>query len=569
MIKFNNITYKNFLSTGDQPISIQLDRSPTTLIAGTNGSGKSTILDVIFFALFGKAFRNISKPRIVNSINNGHLEVVLDFTIGKKKYKIVRGMKPNKFEIYENDKLIDQDAASRDYQKYLEDSILGGLNEKVFKQVVVIGSADYTPFMQLRANDRREVIEELLDITIFSQMLDIAKERMSILRSELQDLDYAIDLSSEKIKLHEEVSQRAKTDNADKKKLLNEQIDEQKQKIEACNNKIKEIQPVLVQLREKSKGYDLVSKSLEDLQSLSRDLNSTRNSHKKKLTFFTNNDKCPTCLQDITQQYKDKLKNLSKEKIDELSSAVDRVEEQVEKKLGYLEKFEKINDAINKSVKQIEDQQSQIRLHTQLIERIKQDIEGLEVKKPNEKITKLRKENKQLIDDRQKKLDEQQYYTVAAGMLKDGGIKTKIIRQYIPLMNKIINDYLVRFGLPIEFTLDENFTEVIKSRHRDSFQYNNFSEGEKQRIDTALLLAWRQIARAKNTTNTNLLIMDETFDSSLDAGATEELLNMLLEMDKNTNIFIISHKQDLSDKLRSHIEFEKQGNFTCVKKQPD
>ena len=571
MVIFQTLKYKNFLSTGNQFIEIKLNKSSTTLIAGTNGAGKSTILDAIFFALFNKPFRNIKKPQLVNSINERDLEVVLDFSIGKKEYKIIRGMRPKKFEIYENGTLVNQDADARDYQKFLEENILGGLNEKVFKQVVVIGSADYSPFMQLRAADRREVIEELLDITIFSEMLIIAKERLGVLKQQLMEMDYSIDLSNEKIKLREEVSAKHKEESKAKIKELQDKIDSEKEKIEKIKSVITDLEDKKSQLSEKYKGNDILRKSISDLQKLLSDLQSTKKSHSNKIAFFDGNDECPTCQQDIEKEHKEKLVSFSQSKLDDVDGAIERLKTELTKKEAFLDKFEKIQKTIQKYENKIYENNTDIKSSERYINRMQSEISSLEAPKEDHKetISTLRKEHKTLTDKRKSKLDEQAYYNVASGMLKDGGIKTKIIRQYVPLMNKIINDYLVRFGLPIEFTLDENFNEVIKSRYRDGFQYNNFSEGEKQRIDTALLLAWRQIAKAKNTTNTNLLIMDETFDSSLDGTATEELLNILLEMDKHTNIFIISHKQDLSDKLRSHIEFEKHGNFTRIKSQPD
>ena len=570
MIIFERVSSKNFFSVGNQPVEILLNKSPTTLIVGHNGSGKSsTILDSIYFGLFGKPFRNINKPNVVNSLNGGDCVVEIDFTINNKKYRVIRGMKPNKFEIYENNKLIDQDAATRDYQKYLEENILGGLNERVFKQVVVIGSADYKPFMQLPAAQRREVIEELLDIKIFSQMLDIAKEKMSIIKESLREIDYNIELSQEKINIQKENRKKQKEENLAKKTQLQEKISIEQKNIEEYNSKIKESQIRKEDYIQKLSGQELVEKSIKDLNNLLNNLRNTLKTNKSTVDFFHDKDSCPTCKQNIAKEHKECIVKSSQDKIKEVQDAISRVDNELDKKQKYMDAFDKIQAAINKIDKIIYQFQSDISSSQKYITALQNEISDLSNSKIQSDSADVLKDLEQshvvLKNRRIELMEDRQYYEVASSMLKDGGIKTKIIRQYIPIMNKIINEYLVRFGLPIEFTLDEQFNEVIKSRYRDGFQYNNFSEGEKQRIDTALLLAWRTIAKSKNTTNTNLLIMDETFDSSLDAGATEELLNILLEMDKHTNIFIISHKSDLSDKLRSQIEFEKSGNFTRIK----
>ena len=348
MVIFQTLKYKNFLSTGNQFIEIKLNKSSTTLIAGTNGAGKSTILDAIFFALFNKPFRNIKKPQLVNSINERDLEVVLDFSIGKKEYKIIRGMRPKKFEIYENGTLVNQDADARDYQKFLEENILGGLNEKVFKQVVVIGSADYSPFMQLRAADRREVIEELLDITIFSEMLIIAKERLGVLKQQLMEMDYSIDLSNEKIKLREEVSAKHKEESKAKIKELQDKIDSEKEKIEKIKSVITDLEDKKSQLSEKYKGNDILRKSISDLQKLLSDLQSTKKSHSNKIAFFDGNDECPTCQQDIEKEHKEKLVSFSQSKLDDVDGAIERLKTELTKKEAFLDKFEKIQKTIQK-----------------------------------------------------------------------------------------------------------------------------------------------------------------------------------------------------------------------------
>lgn len=569
MILFKSVSCRNFFSVGNTPIKILLNRSQTTLVAGANGSGKSsTILDSINFALFGKPFRNINKPAVINSINQGDCVVEIDFQIGSKEYKVIRGMKPTIFEIYENGKMINQDAAARDYQAYLEENILCGLNEKVFKQVVVIGSADYKPFMQLPAASRREVIEELLDIKIFSQMLTLAKEKIVNLRDTLKTIDYDIELQQEKINIQKENKKRLKEQAKEKKESLLVKITEEETVIESIKAKIADAQKRKEELVAKSAGHKLLIKSIADIQSLSSGLNSAKNNAQNTLKFFNENDDCPTCHQGIPHAHKETIVGQSNKKLEELVDGIKRVEVELEKKNHNLSIFDKIVKMITKLEKEIYQWQSDISSHQKYINALNGEIADLNSNKAivsADDTLKDHEDNLLVIKNRRLELiEERQYYELASDMLKDGGIKTKIIKQYVPIMNKIINDYLVRFELPIEFTLNGQFEETIKSRYRDSFQYNNFSEGEKQRIDTALLLAWRQIARAKNTTNCNILIMDETFDSSLDSSATEELLNILLEMDKNTNIFIMSHKSDLGDKLRSTITFEKHNNFTRI-----
>lgn len=571
MIIFKSVQSKNFFSVGNQPIKILLNKSPTTLVAGANGSGKSsTLLDAIYFSLFGKPFRNINKPSVINSINQGDCIVTLEFQIGQKEYKIIRGLKPNIFEIYENGTMINQDAASRDYQQYLEDSILGGLNERVFKQVVIMGSADYKPFMGLPAAQRREVIEELLDIKIFSEMLTIAKEKLSVIKESLKELDYKVELIQDKIQIQQNNKLSLAQAAQDKKKELEEKIIIHEIEITKLQQTVKELSAKKVEAQGKIIGHDILTKTIKDLDDLNRGLCSKHRDTKKTLDFFQSNDDCPTCKQHIVEEYKNKIITENSSKHEELSNAIERVTVEMEKKRGIMLIFERMQKNISKLDTDIYKLNLDISSNQKYITNLQKDISNLHNDKAivdaDDVLKQHEDELSNLKDMRIKTLEDRQYLEIVSEMLKDGGIKTKIIKQYIPIMNKIINDYLVRFALPIEFNLDDQFNEVIKSRFRDSFQYNNFSEGEKQRIDTALLLAWRQLARNKNTTNCNILIMDETFDSSLDLSATEELLNILLEMDKNTNIFIVSHKQDLGDKLRSTITFAKQGNFTKIAK---
>lgn len=569
MIRFESVSCRNFFSVGNIPITIQLDKSPTTLITGSNGSGKSScILDSVYFALFGKPFRSVNIPQVINSISGGDCVVELKFSTGGKKYLVRRGLKPKIFEIYENDKLVDQDAAARDYQKHLENTILGGVNETVFKQIVVIGSADYRPFMQLPAAARREVIEELLDIKIFSHMMDIVKQKLVLIKESLKDYDYKIELAKEKLDLQLENRKKVREQNKNKKETLLEAIKKEDEEIEKIQTHIQDLlksKEDLVKQCERISEFE--NKSTESKNSIIK-LNSNIESLEKTLKFFSINDVCPTCQQGIPHTHKESIVNTTKQSKQNFLDFVSEEKQKLDKISKILDIMQKVQLKVNNIDKAIYKHQMEISSRQKYIKNVKKEIEDIQINLPVEDSTKeLEKIFLDLKEQRISVIEEREYYEAISGLLKDGGIKTRIIRQYIPLMNKIINEYLIRFGLPIEFTLDEQFNEVIKSRYRDAFKYNSFSEGEKQRIDLSLLLAWRYIAKSKNTTNTNLLILDETFDSSLDTAATEELLNVLLSQDKGTNIFIISHKNDLSDKLRSQIIFEKHNNYTRIAKE--
>mgnify|MGYP001608291203 CR=1 FL=1 len=576
MIKISKVRYKNFLSTGNQFTEISLDKSPTTLIMGKNGSGKSTILDAIYFGLFGKPFRNINKPNLVNSINRADLSVELFFEISAKQYKIVRGLRPATFEIYCDGVLINQDSATRDYQAHLEENILNGLNERVFKQVIVIGSADYKPFMQLSASARREVIEELLDIKNFSQMMVLVKEKLSIQKDMLKDIDFSVELLTEKIQLHNQHVEAEIKKTESRIQDIDIQIDGLKIEIKESEDKLLDYKEKIQKADDILLGSGLVQTSYDLVISKQKELALQKKIILETKTFFEKHDSCQTCKQNITETHKDSVLTGILQNLQDIEFSEKTNQEVIDSKRVFLDKFEKmqkIKTVLLKSVFSEENNITTKRKYISYLETDKNKILHEVLKDSNnelESVIDLKALEKELENHKNRRktfLEEREYLEAVANMLKDGGIKTKIIKQYVPVMNKIINEYLIRFGLPIEFTLDEQFNEVIKSRYRDGFQYNNFSEGEKQRIDMALLLAWRHLAKSKNTANTNLLILDETFDSSLDATATEELLNILLEMDRSqSNIFIISHKQDLSDKLRSTIEFEKPGNFSIMKR---
>ena len=518
--------------------------------------------------MFGKPFRSVNIPQVVNTISGGDCVVEVTFTVGNKNYLVKRGIRPKIFEIYENGKLIQQDAAARDYQQYLETSVLGGINETVFKQIIVIGSADYRPFMQLTSAMRREVIEELLDIKIFSQMGDIVKSRLSAMKEDLKSLDYSIELTKDKLDIQIQNRKRIREENKNKKEKLLEKYDLESKELQQLKDSKLHVLEEKNTLLESLANYDkLTSDKLLGDKLLYKLKVSTENIE-KSVSFYKENDTCPECKQAITEDHKHIMLSSAVEESDKLKKSMQALVEKISGLDTQILDMKKIKDLISDKDKQILKYASDIATREKYLKSIKKEIDEITINAPVEDtIKELENYFHDLKLRRISVMEERQYLEAIAGMLKDGGIKTKIIKQYIPVMNKIINEYLNRFALPIEFTLDEQFNEVIKSRYRDTFRYNSFSEGEKQRIDMALLLAWRQIAKSKNTTNTNLLILDETFDSSLDTTATEELLNILLSQDKNTNIFIISHKNDLSDKLRSQITFEKHNNYTRIAKE--
>ena len=567
MIHFSYVRWRNFLSTGNTFTEIQLDRNPTTLIIGENGAGKSTVLDALCFSLFGKPFRMISKSQMVNSVNNSSTVVEVEFSIGSRKYKVVRGIKPNKFEIYQNDILMNQNANARDYQKILEQQILG-LNYRSFTQVVILGSSTFVPFMQLKARHRREVVEEILDIQIFSTMNMLLKNKIKIILDDIREADHQYELMESKISLQENHIKDMK-ENKDK-------IIEQKQKIiEENKNELLNRKTLLKNLRDTNRyllesllGENEVIEKKNKLGTLKHSITEKQSRAENMIKFFEENDDCPTCEQHIDEEFKckaidDKLKE-SREltiglgKLAEETAAVD------DKIIMYKNITKKMRDnevliaQTNASILELEKYNTKIQTELDELNKDKTgsyDIEKLETFKSN-----LEKVSKHKSKLRENKL----YAETSKIMLQDTGIKTKIIKQYLPIMNKLINKYLTSMEFYVNFTLDENFEETIKSRYRDEFTYASFSEGEKMRIDLALLFTWRAIAKMKNSVNTNLLMLDEIFDSSLDGTGTDEFLKILNTL-SGENVFVISHKQDaLADKFRSTLKFEKVKNFSHV-----
>lgn len=568
MIKFKNIRWRNFLSTGAQQTEIYFDRSPTTLIVGENGAGKSTILDALCFTLFGKPFRNINKPQLVNSINGKNCSAEVEFSIGTKQYKIVRGIKPNVFEIYLNGELLNQDAATRDYQKYLEEHVIK-LNYKSFTQIVILGSASFTPFMQLPAAHRREVIEDLLDIKIFSVMNDVLKDKIGDVKSKIQELENDIEVGKTKVKLQQEY---IKTLESDKQKIIedvrkrileaNEEITTLAASVEAKQNEEDDLKALIVDAGEKRKlrlDVDVILKKIAE---------KIRN-QEKNIEFYNDHDTCPTCSQLLDETLKKTAITEHSCKITELKTATEDLTQQLSDIEKRLDEITEVEDRISDCKSKIIELNTKIIASQNYIAKLQQDLDSSageqgNIEEEKNKLKALAKEVIKASEDKSKLDEEKHYYDVAGILLKDTGIKTRVIKQYLPVINKLVNKYLQAMDFFVSFELDEAFNEKIKSRHRDEFSYASFSEGEKARIDISILLAFRSIAKMKNTANTNLLIMDEVFDSSLDINGADFVMNLLNTIGDGTNTFVISHKDSLFDKFRSVIRFEKKNNFSVM-----
>jgi DNA repair exonuclease SbcCD ATPase subunit len=567
LIKFKTVRWKNFLSTGNTFTEIELTRNPSTLIIGENGSGKSTILDALCFGLFGKPFRTINKPQLINSINGSGLLVEVEFTVGSRNYKVVRGIKPNVFEIYNNNKPLNQEANVRDYQKILEQQILK-LNYQSFTQVVILGSSTFIPFMQLKARHRREVVEEILDIQIFSLMNMLLKIKLKDLQEELVSTDNRYELITEKISLQENYIDDLKKN---KDKLINtkkESIENNTNVIQSRTSEREELENANVTFLEQIKDQQQVEQKETKLKDFRATLAEKHKSHSSMLDFFDNNADCPTCQQHIDEMFKEEMTSQQKQEVKKYQIGMDKMKSELTSTKQRLEEIKEVADKIR------DNQLSIAQLNTSIIElekfntKLETEIESFNgggiSKSDTDKLKNLKDEHKKIDGERQSAKEERNYVEAAKIMLQDTGIKTKIIKQYLPIMNKLINKYLTSMEFYINFTLNENFEETIKSRYRDEFTYASFSEGEKMRIDLALLFTWRAIAKMKNSTNTNLLVLDEIFDSSLDNTGTDEFLKILNTL-AGENVFVISHKQDvLVDKFRSTIKFEKVKNFSHV-----
>lgn len=570
MIKFKTIRWRNFLSTGAQFTEVKLDKSPTTLIVGENGAGKSTILDAICYALFNKPFRNINKPQLINSINQKQMGVEIEFDIGTKRYKIIRGAKPNVFEIYLNDELLNQDAASRDYQKYLEEHVLK-LNYKSFTQIVILGSASFTPFMQLSAAVRREVIEDLLDIKIFSTMNEVLKSKYTDIRTKITEIETSIEIGKQKVKLQQDY---IKTLEEDKQK----KVDDVQKRILETNEEIAKLTADVQAQQELVTGYQSsISDSSEkrtkyaEMGQLLKKLTSRIKAQEEHIHFYHDHDVCPTCNQGLDEELKQTAVQTHSNKITEIETAITTLNEQLEVTQTRLDEITDIETKISECKTTIIELNSKIIAGQQYIQKLNAELNSETTERGNieeEKaaLKSLAKEVVELSNQKSSLVEERHYLDVAGILLKDTGIKTKVIKQYLPVINKLVNKYLQAMDFFVSFELDEAFNEKIKSRHRDEFSYASFSEGEKAKIDLALLFAWRSIARMKNSASTNLLLLDEVFDGSLDINGTDFVMTILNTIGEDNNIFIISHKDALFDKFRSVVRFEKHQNFSRIAK---
>ena len=566
-INFKRVRYKNILSTGNTFTTIEMDESPTTLISGTNGSGKSTLLDAIVFGLYGKPFRKINKPQLVNSINQKGMVVEIEFTVSGHEYFIRRGIKPAVFEIMKNGELIDQDAAKRDYQTYLEQNILG-INYKSFNQIVVLGSATYVPFMELPAQARREIIEDLLDIQVFSTMGLLAKERLSNNKDAINENSYQVEIVESNIALTE--------DNNDKiRKIRETEVEKIRDKMTAHINSIEEKNELICKINDDMQELYAtiddkvtVKEKFTEAGRLKQDLETKNKAIEKELRFYHDNDNCPTCKQGIDHDFKNNVVEEKSKRNLEIESGLHDIAEQIKRYQERLDEISKVQDQIQEKSFETSEIKAEIKSSKSALnafreellaaEKEVEDVDTSTLKGLQERLSTYQSERKEL-------LDEQTTLNVVSTILKDGGIKSRIIAQYIPVMNKLINKYLAAFDLFVDFQLDENFNEVIKSRFRDTFSYASFSEGEKLRITLSIMLAWRSVAKLRNSVSTNLLILDETLDGALDGVGIENLIETLHGLNSDDNIFVISHRGDqFAEKFASHVKFKKIKNFSEV-----
>ena len=564
-INFEKVKYKNILSTGNVFTTVDLNLVPSTLIAGSNGSGKSTLLDAIVFGLYGRAFRDITKIQLVNSINNKELIVELYFTAGGDKYKILRGIKPNLFEIWKNGVMINKDASIRDYQGFLEDDILG-INFKAFNQIVVLGSATYIPFMELRAYQRREIIEDLLDIQVFSVMGTLAKERMSSIKTDITDNKYDIEMVESKIVSQQESDQairNLKSIEVDKiKEKMSSHIDE----IETKNSIIDAQDEVIKVLYDDISDKPEEKKKFQEATEKRAELERNRVAFEKELSFYEHNDDCPTCKQGIAHDFKQEQiidKNQQKARIEKGLVDIADVLTKHQTRLGSISKIEEQIQSVNFKISEI---RAEIKMSKNALMSYKKELDNAQkevAEIDTSKLENLQNRIDTLTTTRTELLDEHEVLNIVQMILRDGGIKAKIISQYIPVINKLINKYLAAFDLFVDFQLDEEFNEVIRSRFRDKFTYASFSEGEKLRITLSIMLALRSVAKLRSSVSTNLLILDETLDGALDGVGIESLIETLHGLNNDDNIFVISHRGDqFAEKFENNLKFEKIKNFS-------
>lgn len=569
MILFKKLRWQNLLSTGNQFTEILLNKSKSTLIVGENGAGKSTILDALSFALYGRPFRNINKPQLMNSITGKGLVVEVEFSVGRKDFMIRRGMKPGIFEVYQNGILINQNSDVREYQEMVEKTILK-MNHKSFAQIVVLGSANYIPFMQLSAGDRRAVIEDLLDIQIFSVMNTLLKEKIAANKIAIRDAEYQIDLVEQKIEMTQRHIASLQTNNDDLIKTKNDLVHELNDKISQAQSDAADLSTQVEALYLQISDSEKVLAKRKKILELEGKLESRIKSLRKEVEFFHDHDNCPTCKQGIDHEFKStRIEDRSMQLVD-VEDAFKKLETEIQNVDTRINEITAINTSITRINNQISNHNNDIRAWNNSISTLEKEIAGIrantsQIDTSINEIDGLKNDQKKFHKTKYDLVDERELLDVSSSLLKDSGIKTRIIRQYVPIINKLVNKYLAALDFFVNFELDEKFNETIKSRFRDEFSYASFSEGEKMRIDLALMFTWRAIAKLRNSASTNLLIMDEVFDSSLDVGGTEEFLKILDGLTQDSNVFIISHKGDqLYDKFHSVIKFEKHKNFSRI-----
>ena len=537
MIRLKTVRWKNFLATGNRFIEVNLDQESMMLIVGKNGAGKSTLIDAITFSLFGKPFKKVNKGQLVNSVNERDTLTEIEFSVGSAEWKIRRGIKPNLFEIYHNNELINQDAKSMDYQKYLEEKVLK-LNFKSFTQIVVLGSASFVPFMQLGANDRRIIIEDILDIGIFSVMKTLLKDRSSTLREEMVELDYEIKLLQEKITLQEKHMKDMEEESKQKRKTDLDKIEETEREVLRLNKEIDEHQERVDELMKSITDKTSVDKKNQELDKYRSQIIKNLRKFNKDKKFYEENQICPTCEQNILEDFKKHKCNDISDDIEEMDDGLNKLDIEVQKIYKRIGEIATNTQEIQKEESQVVQKLSNVHAHNSFIQKLSHEMESSHVDIKKDSMNIMSKELEESKNIRFKYVDQKFYYDVLSNILNDTGIKTRIIKKYLPVINKHVNDYLKDMDFFVNFQLDENFQETIKSRHRDQFSYYSFSEGEKKRIDIALLLTWRDIASMRNSVNVNLLILDEVFDASLDQAGVDDLMK-LFNILKNTNLSLI------------------------------